>query len=187
MVAKFRNRYRIESHRWQYWDYSAPASYFLTINVQDQLCILGQIVNHEMQLSKLGEVVADELQRLPDCHPRIRLDAAVVMPNHLHCVITLDNFEYTSELGAIKPPEYPDAEAVRTYRTRRRKMLIPKAAGKLQMVTSKWVNEIRGTPGVRNWQRSYHDHVIRDHVDYWRIVNYIRNNPRNWNDDIFYR
>ena len=33
------------------------------------------------------------------------------------------------------------------------------------------------------WQSNYHDHIIRNEKDYWRIKNYIRNNPKNWTDD----
>jgi len=33
------------------------------------------------------------------------------------------------------------------------------------------------------WQRNYYEHIIRTHDDYLRIVNYIINNPKNWNRD----
>ena len=33
------------------------------------------------------------------------------------------------------------------------------------------------------WQSNYHDHIIRNEEDYWRIKNYIRDNPKNWTDD----
>jgi REP element-mobilizing transposase RayT len=34
-----------------------------------------------------------------------------------------------------------------------------------------------------NWQPRYYDHIIRDHEEYQRIANYIRNNPDNWGND----
>jgi len=37
MPEKFKNKYRIESNRWQMWDYSAPADYFITICTQNRL------------------------------------------------------------------------------------------------------------------------------------------------------
>jgi len=37
------------------------------------------------------------------------------------------------------------------------------------------------------WQPGYHDHVIRNKNEYSRIKNYIKNNPKNWNDDEFYK
>ena len=35
------------------------------------------------------------------------------------------------------------------------------------------------------FQSNYHDHIIRNHLEYERIKKYIINNPANWNDDTF--
>jgi REP element-mobilizing transposase RayT len=37
----------------------------------------------------------------------------------------------------------------------------------------------------RLWQTNYYDHVIRNKKEYWKIKNYIRNNPKNWKEDKF--
>ena len=36
------------------------------------------------------------------------------------------------------------------------------------------------------WQRSFHDHVIRNETDYRMIAEYIQSNPRLWHKDCFY-
>ncbi len=36
------------------------------------------------------------------------------------------------------------------------------------------------------WQRSFHDHVIRDQAGYEKIWNYIQYNPLKWEEDCFY-
>ena len=36
------------------------------------------------------------------------------------------------------------------------------------------------------WQRSFHDHVIRDKNDYDKIAKYIHENPAVWQYDCFY-
>ena len=36
------------------------------------------------------------------------------------------------------------------------------------------------------FQRSFHDHVIRNDADYLRIWNYIDTNPSRWQEDCFY-
>jgi len=36
------------------------------------------------------------------------------------------------------------------------------------------------------WHRNYHDHIVRNEIEYWRIKTYIKNNPKNWVDDEFY-
>lgn len=58
--------------------------------------------------------------------------------------------------------------------------------GKLKMRTSKQINIIQNTPGRKNWQPNYHDHIIRDERSYMNIKNYIRNNPKKWNEDKFH-
>lgn len=50
----------------------------------------------------------------------------------------------------------------------------------LKYQTSKQINLVQSTPGEKNFQRSYHDHVIRNQQDYKEIGEYIENNPRKW-------
>ena len=64
-------------------------------------------------------------------------------------------------------------------------MIIPKIMGKLKQQTSKQINVVRITSGIKNWQANYHDHIIRNGDEYQRIKKYIINNPRNWKDDKF--
>ena len=40
--------------------------------------------------------------------------------------------------------------------------------------------------GTAIWQKSFHDHVIRDKNDYEKISRYIYENPINWQYDCFY-
>jgi REP element-mobilizing transposase RayT len=34
------------------------------------------------------------------------------------------------------------------------------------------------------WQRNYWEHIVRDENSYFKITNYIINNPMNWKEDI---
>lgn len=54
-MAKFKNKYRIESSRAQWWDYGSNAAYFVTINTKNRVRYFGEIVSQEMQLSELGK------------------------------------------------------------------------------------------------------------------------------------
>ena len=78
-------------------------------------------------------------------------------------------------------------DEIKEYRRQRRKMLIPKILGKLQQQTSKQINIIGNTIGSKNWQKDYHDHIIRNDESYHRISNYIINNPKKWDEDKFYQ
>ncbi|MDR1000035.1 MAG: hypothetical protein LBL96_04425, partial [Clostridiales bacterium] len=57
--------------------------------------------------------------------------------------------------------------------------VIPALVSTLKRFTNKDV-------GFSLWQRSFHDHIIRNECDYGRIAEYIENNPQNWRDDRFY-
>jgi hypothetical protein len=45
------------------------------------------------------------------------------------------------------------------------------------------VSKVIGKP---IWQKSFHDHVIRDRQDYEQIAKYIYENPIRWQYDCFY-
>jgi len=40
--------------------------------------------------------------------------------------------------------------------------------------------------GFSPWQKSFHDHIIRNEEDYIRIAEYIENNPVNWEEDCLF-
>lgn len=92
-MTLFKNKYRIEPNRWQMWDYSAPASYFITVCIDDRKEILGKINAGKMNLSANGEIVAEHIVKIPDYNRRIILDEWVIMPNHIHCIITLGDYD----------------------------------------------------------------------------------------------
>ncbi len=64
-MAKYKNKYRVESNRHRYWDYSMPGYYFITICVINRECLLGKIVNGKMHLSESGKIVQDEILNIP--------------------------------------------------------------------------------------------------------------------------
>ena len=97
-MTKFKNKYRIESHRRPNWDYSANALYFLTIVTQHRVCNLGKIENGEMILSDYGKIVETEWHKSFDIRKELFLDEFIIMPNHLHAIVEIDNRD-----GDVKP------------------------------------------------------------------------------------
>jgi len=164
---KYKNRYRNEPNRWQFWDYSAPGSYFITICIHNRECILGNITNGKMYYSKFGEIVKNEFLKIPEYHQRVVPDAWIIMPNHVHCIITLGDYGFNNGIGTVngnnnagkihefslitlqKPSQqhHQTIDDIKKYRKQRRKMIIPKILGKFQMLTSKQINRLRNTPG----------------------------------------
>jgi len=78
-----------------------------------------------------------------------------------------------------KYPDTPTKQQIIEYRRLRRKMLLFKIIGKLKMQASKQINILNNTPGYNNWQKDFHDRLIRTYQEYKTVKQYIRNNPKN--------
>lgn len=73
------------------YDYASAGAYFVTICVANRSCLLGDIVQGAMHLNTFGQAVAKTWLDLPDRFPTVELDAFVVMPNHFHGIIMLND------------------------------------------------------------------------------------------------
>lgn len=93
-MEKFAGKYRIESNRWKLWDYSSPAHYFITICTENRECIFGNVENGKMKLSEYGQIVETEIKKIPGYHKRALVDIGVVMPNHIHLIVTLGYYDF---------------------------------------------------------------------------------------------
>jgi len=197
-MALYKNRYRIESVRLQNWDYSNPGLYYITVCVKERLEILGQIINSKMVLNENGEILKTWLLKIDKRYENVKLDTWVIMPNHWHCVIDITGNDDKHDGGTIPVDTMPvdtmpvDA-AVETIhesslrrrrrRDNRRKMLLSKIIGYIKMNSSKYINLELNQSGTGLWQKGYYDRIIRDKDEYYRVVNYIENNPCNWEED----
>ncbi len=70
-------------------DYSQAGAYFITICVQNRLCLFGEIGNSEMRLNDAGRMVQTVWDEIPVYYPGIDIDAFVVMPNHIHGIVVV--------------------------------------------------------------------------------------------------
>ncbi len=89
MADKYQNKYRIQSTRLPNWDYGWNASYFVTICTQNRIHYFGEIVGGVMQFSEIGQMAEKFWHEIPQHFPFVELDAFVVMPNHIHGIITI--------------------------------------------------------------------------------------------------
>jgi len=95
-------RFKDTPNRWQIWDYSAPAKYFITICTQNMEMMFGNITNKTMIFSEAGEFVSDEIEKLPVYQPRVILDEYIVMPNHVHLIIELGDYFFDNGVAGQK-------------------------------------------------------------------------------------
>ena len=111
-------RYKPYSNRWQNWDYSNSAHYFVTICTENRECFLGEIHKKEMTLSESGEIVRSIFLEIPNKFDFAHISTFVVMPNHFHTILTItqstesttkvlsdnDNTYYTGGFAGDKNP-----------------------------------------------------------------------------------
>ena len=74
------------------FDYSTTASYFITICTENRKNILSKIVGEGSPLPKLsqyGEISNTWIRRLPTKYPQISVDCYIIMPNHIHLLLSL--------------------------------------------------------------------------------------------------
>lgn len=139
------------------YDYATPNYYFITICTHNKRCLFGEPGN----LSSFGKIAEEFLLQIPKIYPAIKIDKYVVMPNHIHAIMIME-------------AEAPGQE---------RKDLTG-VIGQYKMAVTKQIRRLRNVESV--WQRSFHDHVIRNETGYQKIWEYIHNNPAKWEDDCFY-
>ena len=96
-MAKYRNKYRIESARAQWWDYGWNGAYFVTVCTTNRKHFLGEIKNGEMILSNTGVIANVLWWQIPNHASFIELGEFQVMPNHIHGIIIIDRPDYTDE------------------------------------------------------------------------------------------
>ena len=155
-----------KSIRLQNYDYSQPGAYFITICTHNRDLLFGEVVDGAMVLNEFGEVVVQSWQWLKERYNYISLDEWIVMPNHFHGILIINNRRGGSRAAPtqkIKP--------------------LGQLVGAFKTVSAKQINQLRHTPGAKVWQRNYYEHVIRNDTDLAEIREYIANNPMNWHLD----
>ena len=195
MADKYQNKYRIPSARASWWDYGNNASYFVTICTHNREHFFGEVVDHEMRLTEIGESAYDCWNEIPNHFPFVVLDVFVVMPNHVHGIIIIDKLVDGANMGD-KNMDGVNMDGVNVVKTQNFASLRQSTQNKFGPQSQNLASIIRGLKiGVTKfaksknigfgWQPRFHDHIIRNEESYQRIRNYIITNPKNWHSDKF--
>jgi putative transposase len=134
-----------------------------------------------MPLNALGEIMQEEWSGSAVVRSNLKLDAFVIMPNHIHGLITLTEEAPVGATRRIAP-----TTAVPTRAKRPRGPIsgsIGAIIGQFKSLTAKHINNLRGTSGALVWQRNYYEHVIRNDDEMNRAIQYITDNPSRWAED----
>ena len=149
------------------YDYSRSGAYFITICSFNKELVFGKIVDGRCVLSEIGNIAAKYLEEIPNHFDNVFIDEYVIMPNHIHIIISIvgvQNFEPLQN-------EY--------------QKIIPKSIGSIVRAFKASVTSWSKANGYKNfkWQRNYFEQIIRNDEEYIRIREYIRNNPLQWELD----
>ena len=171
--------------RLQEYDYSLGGAYFVTICTAHRKMLFGDVVNHQMVLNEAGRIVADEWLRSSRIRAEVELDAWVVMPNHIHGIVTITDIGSGNQRRVCSPrcgcvPGRGDRPVAPTGTG-------PRSLGAMmagfKAAAARRINAVHGTPGAPVWQRNYYEHVIRYEAMLNRIRQYIEENPARWAED----
>ncbi len=159
------------------YDYSSSGAYFITICTQNRKCLLSRIENLNdvdvgrglapavtkgIEYTKYGKIAEKQLLLLEERYPYLKIDRYVIMPNHIHAVLILEN----RTAGASPRPTVVDI--VCAY-----KSLTTRECRK---------NGLDGSL----FQTSFFEHIIRNQEEYYQIKKYINENSDRWYFDELY-
>ena len=164
-----------KSTRLKDFDYSSPGVYFVTICTENRKNLFWQgLIDPQkfawrsvgancvrplnLPLSDIGKIVLEELEQWDKTYDSVSLCSYVIMPNHLHIMI----FVSADENGR------------------------PQVAPTLDRMVKQFKGAITKKVGYSIWQKSFHDHIIRNREDYEEHSRYIYENPIRWHYDELY-
>ncbi len=153
-----------KSARLKDYDYSLSGAYSLTICTYHHQHLLGKIDANpkgiSIELSAIGLIIQKTIERLPERFPEFEIIKYSIMPNHLHILI-------------IKSDSSSHQDRT--------------ASDFVCALKSLATKEIRvNHPGMKIWQESFHDHIIRNEMDLAKHWDYIDQNVSNWQKDEFF-
>ena len=155
------------------YDYSQEGSYFVTLCTQNRARLFEMetpAVGNDLRVTPGNErgtahrpcptkgnlIIHKWVRETENKFPDVTIDKYVVMPDHLHLIVTIKE----RHTGRSLP------DVMRFFKT---------------MTTNEYIRGVKDgtlTPfGGKLWQKSYYDHVIRNQQDYNEIWQYIENNP----------
>lgn len=147
------------------YDYSQAGCYFITVCTAGRRCLLGAVGRDDLgapsvRLTPYGKIVEQYICSIPAAYDTVQIDQYVIMPNHIHLLLWIRTG--SGAPGSSRPTQ-----------------MVPRIVAALKRFTNR-------DAGIKLWQPSFYDHIIRDENDFLRIWTYIAANPSKWAEDRYY-
>ena len=155
--------------------YNETGAYFITICTRDRVNLFWKDstlyiprnpdVGAPMRrppdhLSLCGQYAAKYVEAIDQVYQGIiTVDNYVIMPNHVHLLLAIH-------------PENVGGRRI--------------GAPTISSVINQYKGRVSKEAGFPCWQKSFHDHVVRNEAEYRKIWEYIDNNPAKWAEDRYH-
>lgn len=167
-----------KSIRLKGYNYAQSGAYFVTIVAYQRECLFGTIVDGEspqgsnVALNDFG-AIADECWRaIPEHFDHVELGAYVVMPNHVHGIIVINQPIVGARHASPLHDDHPRGPKPGS---------LGAIVGSYKSAVTRRIGREFNATGI--WQRNYHDRIIRNEREMENIWRYINANPLNWDSD----
>lgn len=184
-----------KSMRLQHYDYSSNVYYFVTICTRDRKNFFGSIENEKVILNKYGNIVNTFWQEIPLHYKNVYLDEYIIMPNHIHGIIIIDeqckrsvvDEQCSSDTNTNKEQcsSTTEKEQCSSITDREHNSLLQLKKnnyGLLSKIIKSFkeacIKKIKKEYNDDNffWMKSFYDHIIRNKKSLNNIRNYINYN-----------
>ena len=168
------------------YDYSRSGAYFVTVCTKNMQHFFWEYPNRyialtdtnkpnvgahsvrptndrKIHLSEYGKAVKCSFRIVSEHYPNVFFDRYVIMPNHIHAIIRIENREIAGMIGG---------------RT--------ECAPTLSLIVKNLKENVTREIGFSVWQKSFYDRIIRNEHEYRAYWQYIENNPTNWESDEYF-
>lgn len=179
-----------KSLRLKNYDYSLSGFYFVTICINQRICLLSEIIDDKVVLSDVGMMVKRNYLDLEKRFANIKCDRYIIMPNHIHCIIEIKNCDDAVGVVPCANPISRQPQGIATTDKSRdqKNASLADVVGVFKSIsTVEYIKNVSKNNwqkfDKRLWQRNYYEHVIRSEESYIKIAEYIENNPINWATD----
>ena len=167
-VMKMDELTKRKTPRCQSFDYNSVGAYFITVCTQNRQSLLSRIVGTgvpdcpQIELTAYGNIADKYIKQLNDFYDHLSVEEYVIMPNHIHLLLVINENKSTSYNGQSGTPVPTNIERANNVCSR------------FISIFKRFCNK---EYGKNIWQSRFNDHIIRNRDDYEEHVRYIYENP----------
>ena len=189
--------YRRNSLRLKNFNYTKPCVYFITMCVNQHLCLFGEVNDRKLKLNAAGKMIANVFTNIRIYYKGTVLDTYIVMPNHFHGIIIIDHTvgaslcgrPYENIIGGELNLERNDYTITKNLKGRalrstptHHQLSLGEIIGRFKSyTTTQYISGVKNNKWKpfyeKLWQRGYYDHIVKDKKELFAIRKYIVDNP----------